>query len=254
MDYTFENYLSEEEDVIPYEDRDHSWKDAYYGEMEDKPDTEQQLFKLQDQYLRTRDINVWRQMYDICFWYMRSMILQRCTGKMYLEPDEVFDKANGATVEFMSQYLNNPNFEVGASFAGMMKWKVVWVLYKDKDQEQTISLNQKIYDSQKELGDFVGTREDELENDYVNPEDEVCKVDMKNILDEMLEEFDEAIKYDPRLEVLIRLYMLLYIRDPRNANTKKAFIDRWAPDFKTAQLLEYVMLEFYKRIKAEAAS
>ncbi len=135
VDFDIKHYLIEEVEV----EKDPHRFDCFYGEIEDKPETEQLLFTLQREYLENgRKQEVWAKMFEICWSYMQSLIKKRQTGGRFIEPDELDDKTTSATLAFMSQYLTKPEFEVGASFAGMMGWKIVEVMYKPSADDRTI--------------------------------------------------------------------------------------------------------------------
>src|SRR5574344_1305604 len=128
--------------------------------IENKPETEQKLLKLQDKWLQTHDKKTWAEMQALIYSYTRSMVLKKLAGKKYLEPDEVDDATAGATFSFMSQYLrpnkDGTSFEVGASFAGLLNYKIMEALYKDSPEDNHISLNTLIGDDGKtELGDTL---------------------------------------------------------------------------------------------------
>lgn len=255
MDFNIADYLTEDDTEVKPAVKSPDWKKGFYGKLEDKPDTEQALFKLQEQYLASRDMKIWSEMFKLCHSYARSLILKRNTGKQYMPPEEVDDKTTTATLAFMSQYLNNPDFEVGASFAGMMSWKIVEALYKNKTEDFHVSLNETINDdADVELQDAIGTQDyknvTSTDETYNDPTAFIDKMDLNEVIKGIFDELDESIEYDPRLEILVRLYLLLCLRHPRTRHSKRLFIERWAPDYKTATLLDYVLLELHNRMKA----
>lgn len=247
IDFDITHYL--EDDVEEDFEHTEEWHDQFYGDLKDKPQTEQELFRLQNKYRATRDPKVWSEMFELCYVYMRSLVLKRCIGKCYLSPEEVSSKTATATLSFMSQYLKNPSFEVGASFAGMMQWKIVEALYGQED-DKCWSLNNPINKEGDELMEVINEDNLIFKNEK-HPDEFVDRIDTKQIVDEVLEEADKEIDYDPRLSMLMRVYVLLYFRKPRSRHAKKFFISKLTKDYKEADFLERVILEVYNRIKEE---
>ena len=220
-------------------------ENGYYGSMDKKPATEQELFNLQEEYLNKRDIydqeinewikdtskpkpvdtsiEVWSKMLSIIYNYAASLIKKRNTGKKYTEPDEISDKAFDAAFKFMSSYNRRPNFAIGASFAGNLTWKVLEATSEDKK----ISLNQPTsYDDQLELLDTL--QEDSfthiggLRSTLQNPEDAfIAKSE--------------------------NIYLLINLRVPRTRHIKRLFLENWAQDYKVEQVIESTVLEVFNR-------
>lgn len=244
-------------------------ENGYYGSVDKKPVTEQELFSLQEEFLNRRDqydkeiqewikdttkpkpvdtsTEVWSKMLAIIYKYAASLIKKRTTGKKYIEPDEISDKALEAAFKFMSAYNRKPNFAIGASFAGNLMWKVIEVTSEDKK----ISLNQPTsYDAQLELMDTLqedtfthigGTR-----NVTSNPEDMLIAKE-EDIIGEILEELDEEVGANSKLAFLARLYLIINLRVPRTRHIKRLFIENWASEYKVEQVLESTVLEVFNR-------
>lgn len=262
---------------------DEEWYKQFYGEVEDKPETEQKLFALQTEYFKKRieyrkklaawqkksdaaykkgkepppkphddSKDVWSQMLSELYGYVRSCILQRCT-KRYMEPEDVNDKAMEASVRFMQQYIKRPDFVVGASFAGMFNMKIVEVLYKDKDEDQHISLNSLIGDSNSEFGDtqFKNNFHNFLhENgESENPENQCLSVSIEDTVDDILHEIDEVVP-DTKLQFLARLYIGILLQGPKTRHIKRLFLETWCKEFKIEQALEATSLELYNRLNS----
>lgn len=244
-------------------------ENGYYGDLDSKPATEKELFILQEEFLNKRDqydkeieewvkdtskpkpINhsteVWSKMLSIIYNYATSLIKKRTTGKKYIEPDEISDKALEAAFKFMSAYNRKPDFAIGASFAGNLGWKVVEVTSDDKK----ISLNQPTsYDAQIELIDTL--QEDNfthiggLGRILQNPEDIIIAQD-EDIIKEVLDELDQEIGPNSRLAFLSRLYLLINLRVPRTRHIRRLFMENWVDDYKTEQVLESTVLEVFNR-------
>lgn len=181
---------------------------------------------------------------------MRSLILQRIKGKNFVEPEIIDEQTTSATLAFMSQYLTRPEFEVGASFAGMMKWKIIEVLYKGKNPKsnggEPISLQYEINDDGKStLEDLIPA------NDVVySPEENALKRCPYDIIEEILNELDETLdcKNSFYIKTIVRLYILLCLRHPKNRHAKKMFLDKWSKEYKIERLINYVILELRNRL------
>jgi hypothetical protein len=72
--------------------------------------------------------------------YARSLILKKNKGSWYRDPDEIDDSANQTASVFMELYLKSPDFQIGASFAGLLSLKVL-ELYKSIKDDDCVSLN-----------------------------------------------------------------------------------------------------------------
>lgn len=244
-------------------------ENGYYGSLDKKPATEQELFLLQEEFLNRRDdydrkvqewikdtskpkpvdtsLEIWSKMLAIIYNYAASLIKKRNTGKRYIEPDDIADKAFEAAFKFMSAYNRRPDFAIGASFAGNLMWKVLEATSEDKK----ISLNQPTsYDAQIELIDTL--QEDNfthiggLRNVSLNPED-VYITNNENIIGEILEELDQEVGKSSKLAFIARLYLLINLRVPRTRHIKRLFLENWAQEYKVEQVLESTVLEVFNR-------
>lgn len=248
IDFDIKHYLIEETEV----EKDPHRFDDFYGEIESKPETEQQMFALQDQYINHgRDQAVWSQMFELCWSYMQSLIKKRlASAGKYMEPEELDDKTTAATLAFMSQYLTKPEFEVGASFAGMMKWKIIEVMYKPSADDKAISMSTEIDDDGKNtLEDLIAAEDAGC---WCSPEDEVCRASPIDVINQVLKELDATLN-DFYLETVVRGYLLLCMKHPKNRHSKRMFLNRWAQSPRVEKLIEYVMLEVHNRLVEEAA-
>lgn len=249
VDFNISHYLI---DNIAYEYNPNRFDGVFYGNLEDKPKTEIELIQLQSQYLQTRDQSIWKEMFNICWSYMRSLILQKQRGKGFIEPEIVDDQTTSATLAFMSQYLTRPDFEVGASFAGMMQWKIVEVLYKNKERDgNPISLDMQVSaEGKATLEDLIAADEHTI----FNPEEFVTKTSIYQVIEEVLKELDEELDQEENslyLKTIVRLYIILCLRHPKNRHSKKMFMDHWAKDYKVEKLINYVMLEIKNRLQKQ---
>lgn len=248
---------------------------GYYGTIEEKPPTEQALFALQKELFAKRKeykeaieewaknpegpkpVNgaskVWSKMLEICFSYSKSMILKRNTGGKFMEPEDVDDKAIDTALAFMNQYLRREDFVVEASFAGLIKFKIIETLYKGRE-DYHISLNQIISDDSKtELIDGLtdSNYQSILCTNFGNPEEDVLKETPKEIIHEVLKELDEELGHDSVLAFKARLYLTIILRSPKTRHIKRLFLEHWADDYRTEQVLETTVLELHNRLKEQ---
>lgn len=248
VDFDIKHYL-EPEDDIDIDKRTQELREQFYGDMSEKPETEQELFALQEQYLKTRDHKIWVKMFEVAFPYIKSLILKKKKEEeraKWEESDEIASKASTATFLFLSQYLKKPQFEVGASFAGMINGKILEVLYGGT-HDFDISLNSKINDDGDEIIDIFQV--EGTEDEFYNPTSQFDKTTIEEIIDNVFDEMDEVIEYDLRLEMLARLYVLLYLRKPKSRHAKKIFLSRNCKNQKEEDFLERVILEIHNRLK-----
>lgn len=243
-------------------------ENGYYGSIDDKPDTEKELFYLQDEFFEKRkvyqeavkewikdtskpkpidnSIEPWSKMLAIIYSYACSLVKKSTKGKKYIDPDDVSDKGLEAAFRFMSSYNRKPDFAIGASFAGNLRWKVVEVMHEDK----VLSLNQPTsYDAQVELLDTISDDsygpEFNIFVNYDNPEDML--LNESSPIEEVLSELDEEVGSNSKMAFLARLYLLVNLRVPRTRHIKRLFLENWAQEYKTEQVLESTVLEVYNR-------
>lgn len=242
---------------------------GYYGSIDDKPETEKELFILQDEFFERREkyreaikdwikdtdkprpkdtsIEPWSKMLGIINNYACSLVKKSTKGKKYIDPDDVADKGLEAAFRFMSAYLRKPDFAIGASFAGNLRWKVVEVMHED----HLLSLNQPTsYDNQLELLDMLP--EGSYQNitsgltRMMNPEENFRETG-QDIINEILFELDQEVGKNSKLALLARLYLLIVLCVPRTRHIKRLFFENWAEDYRTEQVLETTILEVYNR-------
>lgn len=122
-----------------------------YNALFYKPKTEQELFNLQMLYRITKDQKVWDLFFEIVTIYATSLIKKKNTGKIFLEPQIVTDKAYEASIELMELYKIRKDFNIYASFAGMLSLKVSSALHFYKEDESNLSFNTFLGDESKDL-------------------------------------------------------------------------------------------------------
>ena len=257
---------------------------GFYGDISDKPPTEQELFTLQTRLFverkefkrdyeeyqkelndalahgreptisppKDKSKDTWSEMLEIMYQYTRSCILKRNKKKRFMEPEDVSDKAISAALSFMSQYNKNPDFYVGASFAGMVKWKIVEALYKYQAEDNHLSLNQVISDDgTKEVGENMTYEDNAIKGgnaDYASPEDALVAEDNEDIIITIMNELDDVIGNGSRNSFLARLYLLIFLRSPKTRHSKRLFLEKWAKEHQVEQVLEATILELHQRM------
>jgi hypothetical protein len=192
------------------------------NKLESKPVSEQQAFAYQTKWLQTKDPKVWEEWTALMFSYTRSLVLKKLTRKKYLEPDEIDDITADAVFNFMAQYLKptktGGQFEVGASFAGMVNFKILEALYRGKDDSHILSLDAAITDENKTLADFAKPLKVEGSNDSF------LDFDLTDIVEDLLDEIDKRYSNDIYLASILKLYVNLILKCPKQAATKNKFV------------------------------
>jgi hypothetical protein len=250
-------------DIIQYEEKKSKKKVAFldegiefYGTMEQKPEIEQLLFKLQDEFYSAKTEEkrryAWGEMLKHCQAYARSLYLKMNKGHKYVDPDIVTDRATYAALKFMSQYIDRPGFHCGASFAGLLRWKVVEAKSKGNEDNQFLSLNMLLSnDSTAELEDIqekVGF--ESLFTDFQSPEEEFFDDrSLKTEVDEILAEFDSGLDDKSRIRerILIRAWFSILLKKPRNKHAKRCFLNQWC-DYRMKKMIDLATLELKRRL------
>lgn len=191
------------------------------NKLESKPVSEQKAFAYQTKWLQTKDPKVWEEWTALMFSYTRSLVLKKLTRKKYLEPDEIDDITADAVFNFMAQYLKptktGGQFEVGASFAGMVNFKILEALYRGKDDSHILSLDAAITDENKTLADFAKPLQVESNNESF------LDYDLTDIVEDLLDEIDEKYSNDVYFASVLKLYVNLILKCPKQAATKNKF-------------------------------
>lgn len=226
----------------------------WYGELAAKPRIEQELFALQEAFYDPKKKRYkrdnWAKMLKLIRDYSQSLILKRVRGGgKYMEPEDLWDKSVQAALRFMNQYYNRPGFHTGASFAGMLNWKVMEVLHKGKQEDYHLSLSSIMGDegsdleSQQEKVHF----ENVFGYEYQKPGDEE-KTPLHTTISELFEDIDVGYEHDPRMSILTRLYLLIYIKRPKNKHCVAQFEKRYGNDYKVKKVLDLSLLELHDRL------
>lgn len=192
------------------------------NKLESKPISEQKAFAYQTKWLQTKDPKVWEEWTALMFSYTRSLVLKKLTRKKYLEPDEIDDITADAVFNFMAQYLKptktGGQFEVGASFAGMVNFKILEALYRGKDDSHVLSLDATVTDEDKTLADFAKPLQVESTNENF------LDYDLTDIIKDLITKIDEKYGSNAYLASVLKLYVNLIIKCPKQAATKNKFI------------------------------
>lgn len=116
-----------------------------YYEKPNKPDIEYQLQDFQKRLLVNQDYTVLPDFKKSLSEYSKSLLLKCLKGSTdYIESEQVEVLANIAAENFIKRYFRNEDSVVGASFAGILKFKVREVLsnfFKQKAIESKLSLD-----------------------------------------------------------------------------------------------------------------
>jgi len=247
--------LSDEKIIKPvvFSDEGETW----FGTLDQKPEIEQVLHKLQAEYYETkseaRKKAVFSEMFGWINRYAKSLFLKKIKGGDYVEPDIVEDKAIHAALAFMSQYVNRPGFRVGASFGGMLEFKVREARFKEYADEHHLSLNSVIDEDGCELEDI---QEKAGFKDIFKPyreslEDEMFATTLGDTIRTTLEDFDVGVNDDPRFSIIGRMWLAILLRKPRNKHGKGQFLRVWGADPRVKRTLQLLELTLYKRLKGE---
>jgi hypothetical protein len=114
----------------------------------------------------------------------------------------------------MDQFTFNQHFKVGASFGGILEYKVREAISNYYADKKFISLEEKISgDENKELQDISGYIgiENSMHSEGVD-----IRYSLTDKIKNVLNEIDEAIENDPQLKLMGRCWLLILFRKPKN--------------------------------------
>jgi len=241
----------DEEVTFTFSDEGAEW----YGKFEDKPETEQILFLLQDDfYAETSEHKrqkIWSKMFSIVQGYSRSLILKRMKGtNRYRDINEIDDDATQTALSFMSQYITRPGYRVGASFAGMINPKVLETLYKYSKEDSHASLHCVVGDTNLEFGDLQ--EKIKFESLYANEEssyeEKLDEVDLKKIVNKTIKEFLSEVPNEAT-QMKLMFYLLLLLRKSKNKHSKLMFLKHIVPSKEEYDLIQLFELELHNRLE-----
>lgn len=116
-----------------------------------KPEIEEQLEDLQRKLLIDQDYSILPEIQEKLAIYAKSLLLQSLKGSTdYIEPFKVEELAELAAEYFIKRYFRVPDPVVGASFAGILQFKVKEVLstyFKGTAVESNVSLDTELTSS-----------------------------------------------------------------------------------------------------------
>lgn len=217
-----------------------------------KPQTEIDLDLLQEKFLADReDREVLSEFFILLKTYARSLCLKETKNKKYLPPERVDEVATEAALLLVSQYKKE-GWKVNASFAGVLRWKVVEALYKDAKEDMAGSLNavigesaeQEVIDILKKVG---ATPPWQAENNETDPA--VLMMASTDVsweeIEEVLHEAEEVLPYN--LTILFYAYLLLKLRRPKTRRTFPLFKELFLTS-KEESTFEILLLEIRNRI------
>ena len=225
----------------------------WFGDLSSKPEIEQQLFSLQEQYYKTKNKvkqqKIWSEMFVLVQRYSRSLILKKVKGHKFKQPEEVEDKSTQTALAFMSQYINRPGYRVGASFAGMINPKVLESIYKKDKNEETYSLSNQLGDSNLELEDMQKSMNFQsiYDTTYEQPGDFINRISLKDTMSSLIREFNAEVK-DEKLQFKILTYMQILLRKPKNKHILPMFLKHITVDKKEYDLVQLFQLELHNRL------
>jgi hypothetical protein len=150
---------------------------------------------------------------------------------------------------------SDPEFRIEASFAGLLRYKVIESLYGKWQDEANLSLNATIGDSSSEgtnteLGDLQEKHNfSSLHVVHTTPEEAFPTAgEIQQTVVKMLQEYDTAIG-DTRLSLLGRAYLLLTLRRSKVRFAAGRFLREAKLTPREEDALELLILEFHNRTK-----
>lgn len=127
-----------------------------------KPKTETRLFRLQDQWLATKDKEILGSMYVLMSEYTQSLIKKSLPNTFTYHYDLIEEKASDAVNLIIDYYISKPHFKIEKSFGGYINTKIREVLWNKKDQEEDNhesiyqSVNEDVEKEMLEVTDVLG--------------------------------------------------------------------------------------------------
>lgn len=225
------------------------------------PQTELDCRRLQEEFLKP---NCPKKIKDDYFMllrvYARSLALKEIKRKnIFLPPERVDEICTDAVILTMNQYQKNPGWKIEASFAGMLRWKIVEAMYKPAKEERNFSLNTTFSDDQdsKEILDLIGSNAmlpwgvtmDDEENSIIG-DDFLSKFDVSyEVIEELINDAYKMLPYPTFLRLLP--WLLMKIRKPRTRNVIQLF-EKMYLTTKERNAFDLLLLEMHNRLKVHA--
>lgn len=224
------------------------------------PQTEKQLKELQTLFLQDRNNQKVRDDFILLLrQYARSLTLKEIKKKgIFLEPWRVDEIATDATIQLYRQY-SKPGWQVFASFAGALKWKIYNAMYAPAQEEIALksSLNDTFSEEKdsKEIQDIISFGAC-LPWDYDKGNDATMSYDPSNnilddidvSIDEINSVINEAFKILPYPTYLRFLpWVLLQFRRPRTRNIQELYNNLFLSG-REENAFDILLLEMHNRI------
>lgn len=245
-------------DTIDYEfdDRpevDDATEVEWEGSLEDKPEIEQTLYKLQAAWYDEKDdkkkVEIWTKMFATVQIYARSMVLQKLKNKKFLSPDIIDDYTSDSSLRFMSQYLYRRNFKCGTSFGKMINYKVLEAVYGEKEEDKVLSL---VLDTDSSELDLLSIQEKAdikpILSNYEDSFESMFKQTFYEVVEDVLHEMDEELR-DDVIKMKCRFYINLLFKKPKNRHIKSQFIKLCCTNKKEIDMVNLIELELLERLK-----
>jgi hypothetical protein len=245
-------------DIINYEETEHRpfrFSDegiVWYGDINNRPEIEQQLQNLQTQFYKTDNKDqkqkIWSEMFVLVQKYSKSLVLKKNKGNKYVDPEEIEDRATQTALAFMSQYIYRPGFHCGASFAGMINPKVLETLYKYNKEDHNFSLNSLLGDTNLELEDIQERANFKplYDNIIGEPGAFLYKTDLKEVVRDLLKEIDSEIISEAK-RFKIRMFLQILLRKSKNKHSRPTF-QKYICDKKDLDLINLFEMELRDRL------
>lgn len=230
--------------------------------LEAKPETEQELAKYQKLFLETRESKYWQKMLEVIYPYTRSLVLKQNRGKEFLEEEDVNEITCISALQFMQRYYVEPKFEIKASFAGLLRFKVKEIIKLKKRQKYInnsgyiLSLSDLLGDDgSTELGDTEvhSVTMSSSEEDTLAPE---SFIDLQSVTDaakHLITEMEALVAdsnntVDSKLVALACFYLILKIKGTKNKHQKEMFLKYFNLGVPEDNVLDSLLLHLKKRL------
>lgn len=228
------------------------------GQYSTPPETEIKLQELQAKYLEDKnDIPTKQEFFSLIRVYTRSLTLKEIKKKnIYLPPERVDEICTDATLSIFKQYKKD-DWSIRLSFAGTIYWKIREAMYSSAKDEQTLSLNTKFTDDDrdsKEMMDIIGTNATKPWQEKVSSDDFPGSID-DNFLDSINVAYDEIediideaydiLPYSTFMKFIP--WLVLRFRRPKTRNCYQTF-DKTFLTNKEENAFDILYLEIRDRI------
>ena len=226
--------------------------------ISDVPETERRLQELQKLFLADRNNQqVFEEYFLLLRTYTRSLTLKQIKRKnLFLPPQRVDEFCTDATLAHLDQN-NKPNWKVGSSFAGVIRFKIIEAMWGHANDEMNSSLNLTFSDDKdsKEILDVIGSgsalpwnmSEYGKEKTSDNPAD--ILVSTSNVSYDEVKSLIEECYIDLPYRLYLRFvpWLVLQFRKPKTKNIYSLF-NRLYLTNKEENAFDMLLLELHNRI------